>query len=82
MTCTTLDPLQCAVLDILRGGPATTEEIRSALLERGEAPSARRLSAVLHDLRLCGRLAIRRHCDVYRPRLPVRQEWHIVAVDQ
>ena len=81
MTCATLDPLQSLVLRILRGKPATTEEIRGALAERGEAPSMRRLSAVLHDLRASGRLNIKRHCNVYKSRLPVRQEWRIAEVE-
>lgn len=77
MTVSTLDPLQAIVLRLLRSQPSTTEELRERLVEMGESLRPTRLAAVLHDLRASGRLVIRRHCNVYKSRLPVRQEWHI-----
>lgn len=77
MTATTLDPLQPAVLRIIEAAPSTTEEVRVRLAERGDALTPRRLSAILHGLRSSGRITLRRHCDVYKSRLPVRQEWRI-----
>lgn len=74
----TLDPLQALVLRLLRTQPSTTEELRARLVEQGESLRPTRLSAVLHDLRASGRLELCRNCNVMRPRLPVRQEWHTV----
>ena len=74
----TLDPIQPLVLRLLRAHPGTTEEIRARLVEKGKSLSPTRLSAMLHDLHASKRIEIQRHCDIKQPRLPVRQEWHIV----
>ena len=77
MTTATIDPLQSHVLSIIRTAPSTTEEVHRRLVDGGDAVPQRRLSAILHGLRASGRITLRRHCDVYKSRLPVRQEWRI-----
>jgi len=77
MTTKCLDPLREQVVRLIGTKPSTTEELRKRLVDQGESVRERRLSRVLHDLHAAGRLIIRRHCNVYRSRLPVRQEWHL-----
>ena len=70
----TLDPLQTAVIDCLRGHRLSTEELRAKLSESIGAPSRNRLSAILHDLRASGQIEMRHHCRAEEG-FRRRQEW-------
>ena len=72
----TLDPLQTAVLDCIRGHRLSTEELRAKLSESIGSPSRNRLSAILHDLRASGQIEMRHHCRAQEGFLR-RQEWVI-----
>ena len=72
----TLDPLQTAVIDCIRGHRLSTEELLAKLSESIGSPSRNRLSAILHDLRASGQIEMRHHCRAQEG-FRRRQEWVI-----
>lgn len=75
-----LDPLTQTVLALVMSEPATTEQVCQRMAEAGSMAPPSRISAALHALHKNGKVELRRHCNIKRPRLPVVQIWHLPGV--